>query len=90
MEPMEPRKCNHRRLRGASFHTRRGSGLREFINKLPQKISMIELNTGFDTLRLGSCMFSFAQEPLKPLEGGGQLPSPCLLRIRVHGQCRAC
>ena len=32
---MEPRKCNHRWLRGASFHTRRGSGLREFINELP-------------------------------------------------------
>ena len=40
MEPMEPRKRRHRQLHGASFHTRRGSGLREFINKLPQIIHL--------------------------------------------------
>ena len=36
MEPVEPRKRRHGPLRGASFYTRRGLGLREFMNKLPQ------------------------------------------------------
>ena len=35
-EPTEPRKRRHRPRRGPSFHTRRGPGLREFMNKLPQ------------------------------------------------------
>ena len=35
-EPMEPRKRRHGLLGGASSHTRRGPGLREFMNKLPQ------------------------------------------------------
>ena len=36
VEPMEPWKRRHRLRRGASFHTRQGPGLREFMNKLPQ------------------------------------------------------
>ena len=35
MEPVEPRKRRHGPLRGTSFYTRRGLGLREFSKQTP-------------------------------------------------------
>ena len=35
VEPVEPRKRGHGPLRGASFYTRRGLGLREFSKQTP-------------------------------------------------------
>ena len=89
-EPMEPWKCNHRPLRRAPFHTRRGSGLREFMNKLPQNSFRRLHSYGFAIAQpcglagpgSAAAMLSigaFCMKSLRRISGDGKAPAPTMM-----------